>query len=719
MDKSHPTVRPERTLTLPICLSMRRSALLAAWAGAAALLALAATFVFTMHLSAASQAPVRQEPPAAAASASLAMTMTAGTQPGACESNAITILAGTPLYFCYTARNTGSVPFTNHLIADRSLEPGYAAFPAPMPPGATLVYTTPAGSGRPYSADTTVTDIWAANNSPDGTDQAQDEASVQVNVVAPSLQVTATVGNTKGDCADATSMQAPAGGSAQLCIRIRNTGDTPISSLTVSASSSVATGPRLTGTITDHPMLPLAPKAELDILDPAAFAPSLSGKLWITNVQTSFNVSATVRGTTVDGFPVRPPNATAAVKVGKTSVELTPSVNTAAECGPSTPPVVLVGQPFYYCLSIKNTGDVPLTTHAVRSITPTIAVTFTYRLDPQASIAIDNNFLRGLGQPAAMGPFTSTVSLNASFRYTGTNAGGFTAAQTSAAVSVNPATVTPTPLPTWTPTEEPPTLTPWPTAPPTPTWTPPPTPTPTWTPITPSATPTYDWNASFIATPTPDPALQAAAAPDFNATNVAVQQTADAAAFATNTAGGFPPADQGVSPLDTPFFDQSPIDPNATPDLLSVALPVGTATPRATFFMPTATPSPEPTPTSTIRPFAPPPAAAPPGAGLLAANIFDTAVAAIGLFWFAAGTIVFFGAAGIMAAFLGNDARRSRARRRTRAYDLEPEVSTGYTSAFDLEPPAPAAPESSPVPPAAPRARPPAQDDTHWPASLP
>jgi hypothetical protein len=726
LDKSRPPAPPRRTAIPSIRPLIRSKAVALSLAALAAAAALGCTLLGAARLRAAAPAPVRQETPAdpaAAATPSLALTMTVGASVGKCAAeNSITVPAGRRVYVCYTATNTGDVTFTNHLISDQSLDPVHAAFARPMPPGETISTTTQA---RVFEATTTVNDVWTANNSPNGVVQVQAEDSVVVNVVNPNMEVKTTVGAGDGGCADTATYRARQGTRAQFCVRVKNTGDTPLSALQVTVTSQPANAINVTGTITSHPLLPLAPDGVLDIFDTGAFNGQLTGSLVITSGAVTVTATSTVRATTIDGFPITPPNSTAVMSVGRADVALTASVNTAAECGTATSISPLVNQPFYYCLRVQNTGSVPLTNHVIRSATPPISVTFTYPLEPQASMAVTNDFLKGIGQPEVMGPriYTSTATISTSFAYTASNAAGFVVTKNSSAVSAGVVVPTATLTPTPRPTDEDPTNTPWPTLTPTPSWTPLPTSTPTWTPVTPSATPTHDWAASNIATPTPNPALAAGAPiPDVNATNAAAQMTA--AAAATNAAPG------ATSPLETPtpFFEQSPLDPFATPDTLDVALPPGTPTPHALFFMPTATSTITPTAVAAARPFAPP-AAPPPapsgassGAGLFLANVFDATVAAAGLIWFAAGTVIFFGAAGIMAALIWRDAARGRARRRAHAYDLEAEAP--FTSSLEPQAPMSVTPTVTPpagLPPAStpPRARPPAQDDTHWPTSLP
>ena len=660
--------------------------------------------------------------------------MTVGDDADACAAEpSVTVPAGRRVYVCYIATNTGDVTFTNHLISDQSLDPIYAAFAEPLPPGERI---TKVAEARVFEATTTINDVWTANNSPDGVVQVQAGDSVEVRVVNPDMEVKTTVGAVGSGCADATTYQARQGTRAQFCVHIKNTGDTPLAALQITVASQPANAISVTGTISAHDLLPLAPDGVIDIVDPAAFGSQLSGSLVITSGGVTVTATSTVRAATVDGFPVTPLNSSAVMRVGRADAALTPSINTAAECGTGTSISPLVNQPFYYCLRVQNTGTVPLTEHVIRSVTPRMAVTFTYALEPQAGMAVNNAFLAGLPNPApaVMGPhfYTSATTVSTSFVYTAGNSAGFTVTKTSGTVSAGVTAPTATPTHTPTPTEDPPTNTPWPTLSATPTWTPFPTSTPTWTPVTPSATPTRDWNASFIATPTPNPALAAGApVPDFNATNAAVQMTADAAALATNAALGM----GATSPFDTPtpFFGESPFDPYATPDTLSMTLPLGTPTPRALFFLPTPTQTITPTAVAAGRPLGQTgqaelpgsPPAAPSGAGRFIATVFDATVAAAGLLWFAAGTVIFFGAAGIMAALIWRDAARSRARRRARAYDLEPEAP--FTSSIEPAAPpgattiTPAVTPPAGAPPAAatPRARPPAQDDTHWPASLP
>jgi hypothetical protein len=128
-------------------------------------------------------------------------------------------------------------------------------------------------------------------------------------------------------------------------------------------------------------------------------------------------------------------------------------------------------------------------------------------------------------------------------------------------------------------------------------------------------------------------------------------------------------------------------------------------TPTATFtetpfptYTPTETASPTPTPTATAtqRPIAPPTATMAADNGAIFGSAFERILAAAGWVWFLVGVLVFFTVAGVMVGLGFRQQERQR-----------------YTLFDDAEPP-PAPPLPSAPPPAKP-----ADEDDHWPSSLP
>lgn len=124
--------------------------------------------------------------------ASIVLTKTVGTAAGVCAAtNSIAVPAGTDVYYCYTATNTGNLTLYRHDLADSELGAIFASLPYTLTPGSSIDTVT---AGQEISATinaTTVNDaLWTAYNvGPIDVVTATATATVTVPVLPPNIIV--------------------------------------------------------------------------------------------------------------------------------------------------------------------------------------------------------------------------------------------------------------------------------------------------------------------------------------------------------------------------------------------------------------------------------------------------------------------------------------------------------------------------------------------------
>jgi hypothetical protein len=641
--------------------------------------------------------------------------LTVGTDPSQCATTEeITVPPGTPVAYCLTVRNTGTLTLTRHTIASPQLGFTETVPVYILPPGQTLQITSdflqsigldPVFTQIPQDAVRDATVILTSTTA-SGTEFATDSDAASALVGLVAVDVRKYVQTEPDQCLNRTTISVSARQPLYYCLVLQNTGEQLLNRHTFTDAVPGIQGTfdyDLAGTavVTKGQILTLT-QAGLTSTLGAEQAPAV--KLGPFTQALTATLAMNVASTDESGYRATDVFSTT-INVPTTLLNLTLLYQNAASTCTAIGNQLVYGQRVWYCLQLSNLSPVPLTNHQFAQfiIPPTSngstyaytnSVVFTYTVQPQASLNITSGFFtRTLQQPSVLGPFTVSVPIITTNRFTNTiiytasnPALGFQTVQRVVSTAIV-APVTGTPTPTFTPTSLP---TPLPTPSPTPTPTGgTPTNTPSATPTTvvisalPSPTNTDIPSVRGVTTPLPgqfnsplaalasDPAALVGTptfTPDVAAT--AAQQTADAAVTAT-----------ALAFLLTPSETPTPLPTDTE-----------TATPTET---PTGTPSPTETPTPTItqRPVELTTPAATADALSLFSQAAGAAVTAAGWVWFVGGTLVFFISAGIVAGLTFRQQERQRY----------------WLSEVDSD---------RPAPPHTPATRPP-EDDTSWPTSLP
>lgn len=634
------------------------------------------------------------------------VSLTADKAPGCTSKTSATAQVGDRVYYCITIQNSTNLTLTRHIISLPIIRFS-TALTYFLPPAAQLVITdgllprldiNNASFAHiitgPVTSAAKVTSFSASGDKFVGTGTS----SIVTRKVSITLDKAISTNDDKACPIGTTVAPVTSDMPIYYCLRITNTGEV---TLTEHTFSEPTTG--VGGTFTYN----LAPGKSV-ILTQAGLVASKG--VTITYAQTPIlgpfyqAVTSThalnLVSTNTEGFHTTAV-ATTTFNLAQAGIEYILNATTARNACINSDFLLSAGNPYYFCMSIKNTGAVPLTSHAFtfaigppnKSGKPYVYEAkgaFTYPLPPGGTMEVTNAFLATVGLPALMGPYTATIPLAVATRIVNTSI--FTASNptvkyqivvraTNDTLKFNmPATATPTftPVPVASAT-----FTPIPGATPTPSQTAPPTPvTPTPTPIVISP---------LVVTPTPDLRVRSVTAPQ----GTAVAQSP----LATPV---------GQSPLATPTLLVDPAVAGATmtadADLTATAIatfftptPTFTETPFPTFTpTETASPSPTPTATATQRPIAQPTATMVADNSLVFGTAFERILTAAGWIWFLVGVLVFFAAAGVVVG-LGF---RQREQQRYTLYD-------------GVEPPL-----ASPLPSTPPPAKP-AEEDDHWPSSLP
>ena len=156
----------------------------------------------------------------ATAAPAIVLTKTVGLDANACAvTNAVTVLPGAEVTYCYEVTNTGILTLTRHTLSDDRLGSILVDFPYSLAPGASAFITQSA-----TITETTVnTAAWTAFN-PGPTDEVTATATATVTVSPPAIVLTKTVGLDANTCAVTNAVTVLPGAEVTYCYEVTNTG---------------------------------------------------------------------------------------------------------------------------------------------------------------------------------------------------------------------------------------------------------------------------------------------------------------------------------------------------------------------------------------------------------------------------------------------------------------------------------------------------------------
>ena len=169
----------------------------------------------------------------------VALTQTVGTTPAVCPAvTTITVLSGTPIYYCYTVQNMDPFTWTHHALENSALGTVFSDMPYDLGPGQTA-NTVDMGLAISRTADLTSTTVATWTASLDSLQAAAANAVISmaanaqgtVNVVTANLAISVTVGTEPGQCSSTQSLDVPTGTQVYFCVLIRNTGSVTLTNL--------------------------------------------------------------------------------------------------------------------------------------------------------------------------------------------------------------------------------------------------------------------------------------------------------------------------------------------------------------------------------------------------------------------------------------------------------------------------------------------------------
>ncbi|MCB0063020.1 MAG: hypothetical protein KDE19_12935 [Caldilineaceae bacterium] len=588
-----------------------------------------------------------------------------GTNAATCATeDGIAVTSGTTVYYCITITRTGTLTVAQYEIEAPAVGATFSVTGTASAEPIQLTALDVRTNYPPNLLEKVVTEpftnvVTVTARTPDGvvlTDSAVTQAVVGTVAATPKY----TVGTNPGACAPTNTVSIVSNTPVYYCIQLTNTGTLPLERHEITAqlnNTQVLFESVYTQTLGVGETLVLT----------QAFDSRLARS--VTANETS---QLTIVSYTANGVPVST-QASATVSVGSMSFNFNKyaQVN-GSSCTVSSSLTVTTQQDFYYCVIIRNTGQVSLTNFTISEPAPTnINVSFDYTLGIGQVITLTNASAPSFGLGSFLGPFRTPGSNSPTMTIVGrTAAGASTPVTQFFQIIANTPTFTPVPVATST-------YTPIPTNTPTPTTTPtvPPTPTPTQVVVSNLPTATDPFEIGSLENPTP----------------TAVQGSGNA--FES-------PPEQPNSPLETPtpFVDVAATDiavtsiaatneainaaaaTEAAATAVALAAEAATATTQALdsaatqtalALIPTETPIPLPTDTATPTETPIPQAAAIPldsatGGGATGGSPFDDETAAnslvmllmtsfatstvtLGWIWFLVGSVIFFAVAGMFA----------------------------------------------------------------------
>jgi hypothetical protein len=233
-------------------------------------------------------------------------------------------------------------------------------------------------------------------------DVVEAEGTVETSdIQAVGLLITPTVGTNSSQCATSDTVRVRANTTVYYCFKVRNTGVAGDESLTV---HNVRTSRGLNRDLS----ITLAPNTSQDVI----FAGSSFTDA--TNVDVTTFITWTAETPSNQQFAA---TGRAHIDVVEPKVEVVKSVGQdRSTCPTSSSLRIPSGQSVAFCVSIRNTGDVTLTSHSLTDNPLSISASFNYTLAPGARLDIIPTNMAGLGINGSLertnitSPFANTVS---------------------------------------------------------------------------------------------------------------------------------------------------------------------------------------------------------------------------------------------------------------------------------------------------------------------
>jgi hypothetical protein len=353
--------------------------------------------------------------------AKIVLTKTVGTLglPDCGVTNVITVTQGVPVYYCYTITNTGDVSVTNVSLVDDKISSPFTLSASPILPGETKQVK---GIAATLSTTTTNVATWTVQSIHallSTTTFAQSLATVNVLPPSPNMSIVKTLSLNASCTPSIDPLTVGAGTPVYYCYTMSNTGSfsltttslidndfpgltAPVSVFQVGANSTFTAGPVTKNTASTY--------NSTVTWNANYFNPSINTLSASDNAQ--LNIDAAVPAMVV----------TKTVGIG------------AGGCATTNVFALVTGNSAIYCYTVKNTGNVALSTFSINDshigiFTPTATL-----LQPGNTVS----FLSGAFTPSATGVIVATGTVNA----VGTVGGNISASSvTTLSVTLGPPSI--------------------------------------------------------------------------------------------------------------------------------------------------------------------------------------------------------------------------------------------------------------------------------------
>ena len=344
-------------------------------------------------------AVVSRPPPA------LDVTKTVSTDPAVCGiSSSIQVAPGTKVYYCYQVRNTGGYALENHTLTDELKGTVLENYALDLEPGETF-NTVDAGFVIEETAreSRSSAGTWRAL-SPEqgGTNPVQASDAASIVVVPSAISVRATTGRTP-DCTSGQALDIAPGELVYFCYEVTNQGLTQLETHTVRDDQG--------GTVLEERAISLPPGESRQIIRDAVLQQSLENTVTWTAYTAEENGD---RESASASDRVQINVAAVALRHGVDPSENPPSLCNEPDLATTA------GTPVRFCLALENTGEVPLTQHAIDVPAVGLKGSFDYALAPGETLLLDNDTLASLGLPRAFEPVPAQGDIESRALYTAT-----------------------------------------------------------------------------------------------------------------------------------------------------------------------------------------------------------------------------------------------------------------------------------------------------------